>query len=280
VNWPNFTSSSSSSSSILEYAQAVKQILAPDAFTSPDDNDTSSSSPQPTSGCFSSLWCGGGRSIPSDSTTSFTKKTSIVEMLSQHPEVIPQVAATLRTFPVLQHSGFLNYFAAVQQVLDSNSPNGYRFETVNFPNVDVKTHQWLEMQKATTTSFRQLNQQQQPRHLVVTPTPKPEIEPPLDAFTFRGFWWGFELYIPSKYLNNIDDVMYGLEAINVALTVLSIYVLVLQPLAAALTGYVSIEYGLIKSKKGPNGVVIEALWVLPILFWPRPWGDHPAAKNS
>ena len=104
-----------------------------------------------------------------------------------------------------------------------------------------------------------------------TPLPKP----PTNAVTLRTYWWGYELYFPESCMRRIDQAATSAQAVVGFLQTIAIIAPVIYPFIGIVAAYVQLEYTVIKSQDQGQGVILAAVWPLPVVFFPRPWDVVP-----
>ena len=95
--------------------------------------------------------------------------------------------------------------------------------------------------------------------------------PRLDAVTVRIHWWGYQVFLPSAMMKRLDDAKASADSVIAFLQVLGDILLVIKPFVGILAAYVQLEYRVIRQQDQGQGVVISALWVLPVVYFPRSW---------
>ncbi|KAG9068872.1 hypothetical protein KI688_011161 [Linnemannia hyalina] len=100
--------------------------------------------------------------------------------------------------------------------------------------------------------------------------------PPTHMMSAYTYWWGYEIYVPHKCMDNIERVSNTSQIFFgfLSTTVSAIPGLAsLVPIAQIISAWVGYQWAVIKTQDTGKGVVISATWVLPVALASRPW-DH------
>ncbi|KAF9122352.1 hypothetical protein BGW39_009796 [Mortierella sp. 14UC] len=106
--------------------------------------------------------------------------------------------------------------------------------------------------------------------------------PPTNMMSAYTYWWGYEIYVPHKCMDTIEQVSNTSQIFFGFLsgTVGAIPGLAaLVPIAKIISAWVGYQWGVIKTQDAGRGVVISATWVLPVALASRPW-DHCGHEND
>ncbi|KAG0024478.1 hypothetical protein BGZ80_002429 [Entomortierella chlamydospora] len=96
------------------------------------------------------------------------------------------------------------------------------------------------------------------------------------------FWWGYEIYIPHKSIATIEHVT---NTSQVFFNILSNAIsgvpglAALVPIAKIIAAWVGYQWTVIKSENRGKGVIISAIWILPVALASRAW-DLPGHEDS
>ena len=112
------------------------------------------------------------------------------------------------------------------------------------------------------------------------PPKKPLPKPPTNAVTLRTYWWGYELYFPESCMRRIDQAATSAQAVVGFLQTIAIIAPVIYPFIGIVAAYVQLEYTVIKSQDQGQGVILAAVWPLPVVFFPRSWDVVPDPSTA
>ncbi|KAF9169469.1 hypothetical protein BGX21_003891 [Mortierella sp. AD011] len=96
------------------------------------------------------------------------------------------------------------------------------------------------------------------------------------------FWWGYEIYIPHKSIATIEHVT---NTSQIFFNILSNTIsgvpglAALVPIAKIIAAWVGYQWTVIKSEDRGKGVIISAIWILPVALASRAW-DFPGNEDS
>ncbi|KAG0329402.1 hypothetical protein BGZ99_002113 [Dissophora globulifera] len=106
--------------------------------------------------------------------------------------------------------------------------------------------------------------------------------PSLHNVSVYTFWWGYEIYVPHKCIENIERVS---NTSQIFFNILSSAISgipglgALVPIAKIISAWVGYQWSVIKAEDVGRGVVISATWVLPVALASRSW-DHPGGEED
>ncbi|KAF8955073.1 hypothetical protein BGZ46_002743 [Entomortierella lignicola] len=105
----------------------------------------------------------------------------------------------------------------------------------------------------------------------------------LDGFSLANmirvntFWWGYEIYVPHNCMTTIEQVS---NTSQIFFKILSSAISgvpglsALVPIAKIISAWVSYQWTVIKAEDRGKGVVISAIWILPVALASRSWDNR------
>jgi len=112
----------------------------------------------------------------------------------------------------------------------------------------------------------------------MTPPPSSHVDkprvpylPPNNAITLRTYWWGYELYIPEKYMKRLAEISAVAQFIVACLQTITLVVPAVEPFLGILAAFISLELVAIQAADHGDGVILAAVWPLPVVYFPRAW---------
>lgn len=98
-----------------------------------------------------------------------------------------------------------------------------------------------------------------------------DLSPPPDAVSVYVYWWGYEVYIPTEVLKNLQKQGSVTNSTLSFISILLTSVPLIQPFIKLLTAFISMESSASNLFHSPQGTVLTAIWILPFLIVPRSW---------
>ncbi|KAG0288100.1 hypothetical protein BGZ96_008079 [Linnemannia gamsii] len=106
--------------------------------------------------------------------------------------------------------------------------------------------------------------------------------PPTHMMSVYTYWWGYEIYVPHKCMDNIERVSNTSQIFfGFLCTAISAIpgLAALVPIAKIISAWVGYQWAVIKTQDTGKGVVISATWVLPVALASRHW-DHCGTEDD
>ncbi|RKP25931.1 hypothetical protein SYNPS1DRAFT_22204 [Syncephalis pseudoplumigaleata] len=97
---------------------------------------------------------------------------------------------------------------------------------------------------------------------------------PPETIEAHTYWWGYEIYIPPRTLQKLEDEGDVATGVLYFLGALSKTVPLIYPFVNMIATYVAMQFTIIKAADRGNGIILVATWVLPIVLVPKPWEDR------
>ncbi|KAI8053757.1 hypothetical protein BDF22DRAFT_742731 [Syncephalis plumigaleata] len=97
---------------------------------------------------------------------------------------------------------------------------------------------------------------------------------PPESIEAHTYWWGYEIYIPPRTLQKLEDEGDVATGVLYFLGALSKTVPLIYPFVNMIATFVAMQFTIIKAADRGNGIILVATWVLPIVLIPKPWEDR------
>ncbi|KAI9291717.1 hypothetical protein K502DRAFT_344455 [Neoconidiobolus thromboides FSU 785] len=98
-----------------------------------------------------------------------------------------------------------------------------------------------------------------------------DLSPPKDGVSVYVYWWGYEVYVPAKVLEQLRKQGSTTTSIISFITAITTAVPLIQPILKILSAFISMESSASDLFRSDIGTVLTATWILPFLVIPRAW---------
>jgi hypothetical protein len=102
----------------------------------------------------------------------------------------------------------------------------------------------------------------------------PDLINEVEDMSAVTYWWGYEIFVPQRTLQRLEDEGDVATAVLYFLSALSRTVPAIYPFVNMIATFVAMQFTIIKAADMGNGIVLVATWVLPMLLVPKPWEDR------
>ncbi|KAI9596162.1 hypothetical protein BDF19DRAFT_439833 [Syncephalis fuscata] len=107
-----------------------------------------------------------------------------------------------------------------------------------------------------------------------SPNEEDDDDLPPESIEAHTYWWGYEIYIPPRTLQKLEDEGDVATGVLYFLGALSKTVPLIYPFVNMIATFVAMQFTIIKTADRGNGIILVATWVLPIVLVPKPWEDR------
>ncbi|RKP06017.1 hypothetical protein THASP1DRAFT_32158 [Thamnocephalis sphaerospora] len=137
-------------------------------------------------------------------------------------------------------------------------------------------HDWrsMSMPDLLAAERRQIAERNEARRRLSNGSDDTDEDLPPEAMEARTYWWGYEIYIPPRMLQKLEDEGDVATGVLYFLGALSKTVPLIYPFVNMIATFVAMQFTIIKAADRGNGIILVATWVLPIVLIPKPWEDR------
>ena len=98
-------------------------------------------------------------------------------------------------------------------------------------------------------------------------------ELPRDSASAQAYWWGWELFLPEKVMNQVKGVgqtASGIFSLLASAAAAGLIAAPLAPLLGAVAASIALRWGVMVLVDTGNGIKLASPWVSPLILVPLP----------